>query len=300
MINQACVIVPAPGAAVSRRSPRADLAAASSSASTASWPTSRVNTPDIIGNSSERLPTDTDQPSVSRQFRDLYPSFAHFRRLAGCTLSFRRVPADRYGGCVTTAATLPGRINAFVRWVVRTPWPVFSLSMLQADIIGGAVRAGLPALRAAAPRPHPAAGPAGAQRGRSSSSSVIVLFLAGFAWNLKLLVPVFRWQRRDNLLAEADPATTELARSRALRMPFYRTLISAASWCIGSAVFIVASWSVAHHAAPVVIGRQRAGRHRDRDHRLSAVRAGAAAGGGRRAAQRCAGERHRHPASSCG
>ena len=37
---------------------------------------------------------------------------------------------------MTTAAALPGRISAFVRWVVRTPWPLFSLSMLQADIIG--------------------------------------------------------------------------------------------------------------------------------------------------------------------
>ena len=51
------------------------------------------------------------------------------------------VPAGR--------ATLPGRINGFVRWVVRTPWPVFSLSMLQADIIGalfvlGFLRYGLP------------------------------------------------------------------------------------------------------------------------------------------------------------
>ena len=70
--------------------------------------------------------------------------------------------------------------------------------------------------------------------------------------NLKLLMPVFRWQRRDNLLAESDPAATELARSRALRMPFYRTLISMVAWAIGGAVFIIASWSVARYAAPVV------------------------------------------------
>ena len=70
--------------------------------------------------------------------------------------------------------------------------------------------------------------------------------------SLRLLMPVFRWQRRDNLLAETDPAATELARSRALRMPFYRTVISMVSWCIGGVVFIVASWSVAKYAAPVV------------------------------------------------
>ena len=78
--------------------------------------------------------------------------FAVFRQEdATCRgdLGFRQVPADRYGGLVTTAAALPGRINAFVRWVVRTPWPLFSLSMLQADIIGalfvlGFLRYGLP------------------------------------------------------------------------------------------------------------------------------------------------------------
>ena len=37
---------------------------------------------------------------------------------------------------MTTAAALPGRISAFARWVVRTPWRLFWLSMMQADIIG--------------------------------------------------------------------------------------------------------------------------------------------------------------------
>ena len=126
------------------------------------------------------------------------------------------------------------------------------------------------------------------------------MFLAGFVVNLRLLMPVFRWQRRDNLLAETDPAATELARSRALRMPFYRTLISVVSWAIGGVVFIVASWSVAQIRRARRDRRHRTGRHGDRDHRLPAVRAGAAAGGRRRPAQRCAGERpgtRRHPAA---
>ncbi|ETB42396.1 hypothetical protein O974_20340, partial [Mycobacterium avium 11-0986] len=46
VISQACVIVPAP-ASLWPASPRAARAAPSSSAFTASWPTSRVNTPDI-------------------------------------------------------------------------------------------------------------------------------------------------------------------------------------------------------------------------------------------------------------
>ncbi|WP_454561615.1 adenylate/guanylate cyclase domain-containing protein [Mycobacterium haemophilum] len=151
----------------------------------------------------------------------------------------------------TQAAGLPGRIGAFVRWVVRTPWPVFSLSMLQSDIIGalfvlGFLRYGLPPQDRVELQDLPVRNLA------IFTISVIVAFSTGFAVNLKLLMPVFRWQRRDNLLAEADPAATELARSRALRMPFYRTMISLLAWSIGGAVFIVASWSAARHSAPIV------------------------------------------------
>ena len=50
---------------------------------------------------------------------------------------------------MSTAAVPRGQIREFVRWVVRTPWPVFSLGLLQADIIGallvlGFIRFGLP------------------------------------------------------------------------------------------------------------------------------------------------------------
>jgi len=144
---------------------------------------------------------------------------------------------------MANAAALPGRISGFVRWVVRTPWPVFSLSMLQADIIGalfvlGFLRYGLPPADRIELQDLPRLNLA------IFAISVVLVFLAGFAVNLQLLVPVFRWQRRDNLLVELDPAATELARSRALRMPFYRTLISLMSWCIGGVVFIVANFLV--------------------------------------------------------
>ena len=131
---------------------------------------------------------------------------------------------------MATAATLPGRISAFVRWVVRTPWPVFALSMLQADIIGalfvlGFLRYGLPPQDRIQLQDLPTLNLA------IFAATLIVVFLVGSVVNLRLLMPVFRWQRRDNLLAEADPAATELARSRALRMPFYRTL---SAWCPGA------------------------------------------------------------------
>ena len=148
-------------------------------------------------------------------------------------------------------AGLPGRINGFARWVVRTPWPLFQLSMLQADIIGalfvlGFLRYGLPSQDRIQLQDLPTLNLT------VFGASLVVLVVAGWVVNLRLLMPVFRWQRRDNLLTEADPAATEVARSRALRMPFYRTLTSVVSWCIGGAIFVLASWSVARYAAPVV------------------------------------------------
>jgi adenylate cyclase len=161
------------------------------------------------------------------------------------------VPAARYGGQVNTAAGLPGRITGFVQWFVRTPWPVFTLSQMQADIIGallvlGFLRYGLPSEDRIELQELPAANLA------IFAGSAVLLFVIGTAISARLLVPVFRWQRRDGLLADTDPAATALARSRALRTPFYRTLINLTSWCIGGVIFIIASWPVAKHAAPVV------------------------------------------------
>ncbi|MBL7659824.1 adenylate/guanylate cyclase domain-containing protein, partial [Escherichia coli] len=100
---------------------------------------------------------------------------------------------------MATTAALPRRIHAFVRWVVRTPWPLFSLSMLQSDIIGalfvlGFLRYGLP------PQDNIQLQDLPPVNLLIFVSTVIILFLAGAVVNLKLLMPVFRWQRRDNLL----------------------------------------------------------------------------------------------------
>jgi adenylate cyclase len=166
-------------------------------------------------------------------------------------LGYFLVPADRYGGQVSKAAALPGRISGFVQWFVRTPWPVFTLSQMQADIIGallvlGFLRYGLPPEDRIELQELPAPNLA------IFAGSIVLLFAVGTAISARLLVPVFRWQRRDGLLADTDPADTALARSRALRTPFYRTLINLTSWCIGGVIFIIASWPVAKHAAPVV------------------------------------------------
>jgi adenylate cyclase len=135
--------------------------------------------------------------------------------------------------------------------VVRTPWPLFWLSMLQADIIGalfvlGFLRYGLPPQDRIQLQDLPTLNLV------IFAACLAVLVFTGWVVNLRLLMPVFSWQRSDTLLGEADPAATELARIRALRMPLYRTLSSVVSWCIGGAIFVAASWSVARYTAPIV------------------------------------------------
>jgi len=151
---------------------------------------------------------------------------------------------------VSTALAQRGRISAFLRWLVRTPWPVFSLSIFQADIIGallvlGFLRYGLPPEDRIELQDLPRANLA------LFAITLVVLVASGFSVSVRLLLPVFRWQRRDGLLEDTDPAATELARSRALRMPFYRVLISLCYWSVGGVVFIVASWRKTSHLAPV-------------------------------------------------
>src|ERR1700687_3854381 len=152
---------------------------------------------------------------------------------------------------MSTQALSIGRISAFVCWVARTPWPVFSLGMLQADIIGalfvlGFLRFGLPPEDRIQLQDLPALNLA------IFLGYLFVSFTVGAYLSLRLLIPVIRWQRRDSLLTDGAPSVTELARTRALRRPIYRTLISATNWCLGAVVFIVASWPVASHSAPVV------------------------------------------------
>src|ERR1700693_2102996 len=144
------------------------------------------------------------------------------------------VPGDRYG-CLMSAQTIPmRRITAFVRWVVRTPWPVFVLGMLHAHIIGalfvlGFLRFGLPPEDRVVIQDLPEANLA------LFAGVLLVAFTFGSLISLRLLLPVFRWQRRDRdgRLTDDDPVATEQARTRALQMPFYRSVISSIDWCLG-------------------------------------------------------------------
>ena len=114
-----------------------------------------------------------------------------------------------------------------------------------------AVRARLPALRPAA------RGPGQLQDLPTLNlaiflSYLFVSFTVGAFVSLKLLVPVFRWQRRDALLAEDDPATTEAGPAAGAADALLPLGDQHDELVLGAVVFIAASWPVASHAAPVV------------------------------------------------
>ncbi len=155
---------------------------------------------------------------------------------------------------MNSAPVRRGRVREFVRWVARTPWPVFALGMLQANIIGalvvlGFLRFGLP------PRDRIRLQDLPTPNMVVLIGYVLIAIAVGLFLNLRLLAPVFRWQRRDTLLTSDnvdDPSATEQARLRALRMPHYRSVITMSSWLVGSVVLIVASRPVAEQSVPVL------------------------------------------------
>ena len=143
------------------------------------------------------------------------------------------------------------RIGGFTRWVARTPWPVFTLGMLQGDIVGallvlGFLRFGLPPTDRFQLQDLPATNLA------ILLGYIVVSFIIAACVTLSLLAPVLRWQRRASSLAGEDPAVTEKARLRALRMPTYRSAITITNWLLGTVVFIIVSWPVASRATPVI------------------------------------------------
>ena len=153
---------------------------------------------------------------------------------------------------MTTEAIPIGRISAFVRWVARTPWPVFTLGMLQADIIGallvlGFLRFGLPPEDRIQLQDLPAFNLA------IFLGYLFLSFTIGSYLTLRhadpgdaLAAPRHAAGRerpgrhRDGPHPRAEDAVLPLGDQRR------RT------GCLGSVVFIVASWPVASKSAPVV------------------------------------------------
>src|SRR5262245_16450754 len=100
--------------------------------------------------------------------------------------------------------------------------------MLQADIIGallvlGFLRFGLPPEDRIQLQDLPAFNLA------IFLGYLFLSFTIGSYLTLRMLIPVMRWQRRDTLLGERDPAATEMARTRARKMPCCRSVVDVTS-----------------------------------------------------------------------
>lgn len=151
---------------------------------------------------------------------------------------------------MNSAPVRRGRLRDFVRWVARTPWPVFALGMLQANIIGalvvlGFLRFGLPPTDRIRLQDLPTLNMV------VLIGYVLTAIAVGLFLNLRLLAPVFRWQRRDTLLTSAnddDPSATEHARLRALRMPHYRSVITMSSWLAFNSIHAFQAGAFNHSA----------------------------------------------------
>ena len=126
------------------------------------------------------------------------------------------------------------------------------------------VRAGLSAVRAAARGPHPAAGPARAEPGDLPGLPVRLVHRrrvhqpAAADPGVPLAAP--RHPARPTT-TRRSPRLARTARAEDADLPLgdqRHELV------LGAIVFIVASWPVASHAAPVVAVATAAGRHRDR------------------------------------
>lgn len=119
------------------------------------------------------------------------------------------------------------------RWLWATPWPVYALTMVQANIIGAVfvfafLRFVLPLERFL-----------DLDQFRFLNqylfiAYLILAFIAGVIASTLLLLPVLRVDR------SGEEFGGEIRR-RALRLPFHQALISGAMWAIGTVVFVTAN-----------------------------------------------------------
>ncbi|MGL4305350.1 MAG: adenylate/guanylate cyclase domain-containing protein [Mycobacteriaceae bacterium] len=137
-----------------------------------------------------------------------------------------------------TFRELPRRTTRFVTWLFRTPWPVYALAMLQANVVGAVFVFGF--LRFALPVNTTMEN----ARLQIANQLLFFAFLAGAVFVggiacLKLSLPVLVWLRRGS--RQSGPEA-EFAKHRALRMPVLQTYLHIAIWTIGGIVFVAVNW----------------------------------------------------------
>lgn len=130
---------------------------------------------------------------------------------------------------------------------MRTPWPLFIMGIAQSNLVGalfvlGFLRFGLP------PSDRVELTELGPTRLIILGFSLFILFVVGAIVSTYLLLPVLRWQYRS---PDFESEGSEAVRVRALQMPFYRTVISVATWLVGGAIFVAVTWSSTHSSVLV-------------------------------------------------
>ncbi len=139
-----------------------------------------------------------------------------------------------------------------LRWLWATPWPVYALTMMQANIIGAVfvfafLRFVLPLDR------FLELGEFRFVNQYLFIGYLVLAFVGGVVASTLLIFPVLRADR----IGDAFDGSV---RDRALRIPFHQSVLSAAIWAIGTLVFVgVNPWVVAtakllqEHNIPVLV-----------------------------------------------
>ncbi|HMT49052.1 MAG TPA: adenylate/guanylate cyclase domain-containing protein, partial [Dietzia sp.] len=116
------------------------------------------------------------------------------------------------------------------RWLWATPWPVYALTMVQANIIGAVFVFAF--LRFVLPMDRFLDLDEFRFLNQYLFIGYLVLaFVGGVIASTLLLLPVLRVDRSGEEFSGA-------IRNRALRLPFHQALVSGAMWLIGSLVFV--------------------------------------------------------------
>ena len=131
-----------------------------------------------------------------------------------------------------------------VRWLWSTPWPVYALTMLQANIIGAFfvfafLRYVLPVDR------FLELGEFRFVNQFMFLGYLVVAFVVGTVGTTRLLLPVLRADRRGGEF----PASV---RRLAVRIPFYQSILAAVLWAFGTAVFSGVNYSHSRKLALIV------------------------------------------------
>ena len=131
-----------------------------------------------------------------------------------------------------------------LRWLWSTPWPVYALTMLQANVIGAVFVFAF--LRFVLPLDHVLdMGEFQLVNQYVFLGYLVLAFLVGLVLTAWLLLPVLRADREGGEFSVS-------VRRRALRIPFHQSILVAVLWAIGTLVFVAVNIGHSQRLALIV------------------------------------------------